>query len=162
MAASSALAVSAAGFAGAQTATYPTRPVRLISPFPPGGSVDLVARMVAAKLSDTFLYSRVPYDVLNDFAPVSLLTSSPSLLAVHPSLPARSVLQGGGPGIAARISGEVGIAFTNFGETSAYAKAGRLRALGASGAKRVAAMPEIPTIAEAGLPGYEFVTLRAE
>lgn len=119
IAASSALAASLAGFAGAQTENYPTRPVRLISPFPPGGSVDLVARMVAARLSEslgqqvvvdnrsgasgsigtelaaraapdgytllvntlplvtnTFLYSRVPYDVLNDFAPVSLLTSS--------------------------------------------------------------------------------------
>lgn len=245
IAASCTLTLSAAGFAEAQTGTYPTRPVRLISPFPPGGSVDLVARMVAAKLSEslgqqvvvdnrsgasgsigtelaaraapdghtllvntlplvtnTFLYSRVPYDVLNDFAPVSLLTSSPSLLAVHPSLPARSVrellalarsrpgelnyasagigtnphiagelfnvlgkvnivavhFKGGGPGIAATISGEVGIAFTNFAETSAYAKAGRLRALGVSSAKRVAAMPDVPTIAEAGLPGYEFVT----
>src|SRR5262245_23552034 len=112
---------------------YPTRPVRLISPFPPGGSVDLIARMVAVKLSEnlgqqvvvenrsgasgnigtevvaraapdgytllvntipfvanTFLYAKLPYDPLGDFVPVMQISASPSLLAVHPSLPARS------------------------------------------------------------------------
>lgn len=234
-----------AGSAAAQTDNYPARPVRIISPFPAGGSVDLVARMVGAKLAEnlgqqivvdnrsgasgnigaelaaraapdgytlmvhtipfvanTFLYGRVPYDVLNDFAPVSLLTSSPSLLTVHPSVPARTVrellalakarpgelnyasagigtnphiagelfnylgkvnivavhFKGGGPGLIAAISGEVGITFTNFAETSMLVKAGKLRALGVSSAKRSSAMPEIPTIAESGLPGYEFVT----
>lgn len=240
-----ALLLAAAGTAPAQTENYPTRPIRVISPFPAGGSVDLVARMVGAKLGEslgqqvivdnrsgasgnigaeivaraapdgytlmvhtipfvanTFLYRRVPYDVVNDFAPVSLLTSSPSLLTVHPSVPARSVrellalarsrpgalnyasagvgtnphiagelfnylgkvnlvavhFKGGGPGLIAAVSGEVGITFTNFAETSALVKAGKLRALGVSSAKRAAAMPDIPTIAEAGLPGYEFVT----
>ena len=225
--------------------TFPSKPIRLLVPFPPGGSVDLVARLVGPKLSEslgqqividnrsgasgniaaelvaraapdgytlmvhtiplvanTFLYSRVPYDVLNDFAPVSLLSSSPSLLAVHPSLPARSVrellalarsrpgalnygsagvgtnphiagelfnylgkvnivavhFKGGGPALIAAMSGEVGVAFTNFSETSAYVKAGRLRALGITSTTRSAVMPEVPTIAEAGLPGYEFVT----
>jgi tripartite-type tricarboxylate transporter receptor subunit TctC len=219
--------------------------VRLVSPFPPGGSVDLVARLVAAKVTENlgqqmvvenrsgasgnigteivarsapdgytllintipfvanaFLYGKLPYDPLKDFAPVMLISSSQTLLAVHPSLPVRSVrellalarakpgqlnyasagpatnphiagelfnllgkvnivvvhFKGGGPGLIATVSGEVPIAFTNFSETSALAKAGRLRALGVSGAKRVAAMPEVPTIAEAGLPGYEFST----
>ena len=237
------LAHAPAGMAQGQN--YPTRPIRVISPFPAGGSVDLVARMVGAKLGEslgqqvivdnrsgasgnigaeivaraapdgytlmvhtipfvanTFLYSRVPYDVVNDFAPVSLLTSSPSILTVHPSIPARSVkellalaraqpgalnyasagvgtnphiagelfnylgkvnivavhFKGGGPGLIAAVSGEVGITFTNFAETSALVKAGKLRALGVSSARRAAAMPEIPTIAEAGLSGYEFVT----
>lgn len=224
--------------------TYPSKPIRLLVPFPPGGSVDLVARLVAPKLSEslgqqividnrsgasgniaaemvaraapdgytlmvhtipfvanTFL-SRVPYDVLNDFAPVSLLSSSPSMLAVHPSLPVHSVrellamarsrpgalnyasagvgtnphiagelfnylgkvnivvvqFKGGGPALIATMSGEVGIAFTNLAETSAYVKAGRLRALGVSSTTRAAVMPDVPTIAEAGLPGYEFTT----
>lgn len=240
-----AMAVSPMRFARAQTENYPSKPIRLISPFPPGGSVDLVARLVASKLSEslgqqividnrsgasgnigaelaahaapdgytlmvhtipfvtnTFLYSRVPYDALNDFVPISLLTSSPTLLAVHPSVPAHAVrellalaksrpgalnyasagvgtnphiagelfnflgkvnivavhFKGGGPGLVATISGEVGIAFTNFAETSAFVKSKRLRALGVSSAKRVAAMPDVPTIAEAGLPGYEFTT----
>jgi tripartite-type tricarboxylate transporter receptor subunit TctC len=153
-------------------------------------------------VANAVLYARVPYDALNDFAPVSLLTSSPSLLTVHPSVPARSVREllalakarpgalnyasagigthphiagelfnylgkvnivavhykGGGPGLIAAISGEVGITFTNFAETSTLVKAGKLRALGVSSAKRASTMPDVPTIAEAGLPGYEFVT----
>jgi tripartite-type tricarboxylate transporter receptor subunit TctC len=219
--------------------------VRLISPFPPGGSVDLVARLVATKLSEVlgqqvvvdnrsgasgnigtelvaraapdgytllantipfvanaFLYSKMPYDPLSDFAPVMLVCSSPSLLAVHPSLPVRSVkdllalakakpgalncgtagpatnphiagelfnylgktnivavhFKGGGPALVSAMSGEVSIVFTNFSETSAIVRAGRLRALGVSGSQRVAVMPEVPTLAEAGLPGYEFTT----
>jgi tripartite-type tricarboxylate transporter receptor subunit TctC len=238
--------VGAAGApARAQGDNYPSKPVRLVSPFPPGGSVDLVARLLAASLpenlgqqvvvdnrsgasgnigtelvaraapdgytllvntipfvANAFLYSRLPYDPLNDFVPIMQISSSPTLLAVHPSLPVRSVrelltlararpgelnyasagpatnphiagelfnflgkvnivavhFKGGGPGLIAGISGEVGIVFTNFAETSAFVKAGRLRALGVTSAKRVAAMPEVPTVAEAGLPGYEFTT----
>ena len=224
---------------------YPSKPIRLLVPFPPGGSVDLVARLVSPKLSEslgqqivvdnrsgasgniaaelvaraapdgytlmvhtiplvanTFLYSRVPYDVLNDFAPVSLLSSSVSVLAVHPSLPVHSVrellelaksrrgalnyasagvgtnphiagelfnylgkvnivavqFKGGGPALIATMSGEIAVTITNLAETSTYVKAGRLRALGISSTQRSAVLPDVPTIAEAGLPGYEFVT----
>ena len=240
----SAAACLAAGAAWGQDG-FPAKPIRMISPFPAGGSVDLVARMIAAKLpefigqqvvvenrsgasgnigtevvaraapdgytllvntipfvANAFLYKTLPYDPLNDFIPLMQISASPSLLAVHPSVPARSVkelialaksrpgelnygsagpatnphiagelfnllgkvniqvvhFKGGGPAIIAAISGEVGILFTNFAETSEFAKAGRLRALGVSGTKRMAAMPEVPTIAEAGLPGYEFTT----
>lgn len=233
-----------AGPGWAQTEGYPAKPLRIISPFPAGGSVDLVARMVAAKLTEivgqqvvvenrsgasgnigtefvarsapdgytllvntipfvanAFLYSKLPYDPLNDFAPIMQISSSPSMLAVHPSVPARSVkellalakskpgqlnygsagpatnphiagelfnslgkvnivvvhFKGGGPALVAAISGEVGIVFTNFAETSGFVKAGRLRALGISSAKRNSVMPEVPTIAES-LPGYEFTT----
>ena len=223
---------------------YPAKPVRLISPFPPGGSVDLIARMVAATLTEAvgqqvivenrsgasgnigteaamrapadgytllvhtipfvanaFLYSKLPYDPLNDFVPVMLVSSSPSLLAVHPSMPVRSVkelialaksrpgqlnygtagpatnphiagellnllgkvdivavhFKGGGPALIATISGEIDITFTNFSETSAFVKAGRLRALGVSSAKRVPSMPDVPAITEI-LQGFEFTT----
>ena len=240
----SAAAFVAAGAAWGQDG-FPSKPIRMISPFPAGGSVDLVARMIAAKLpefigqqvvvenrsgasgnigteavaraapdgytllvntipfvANAFLYSKLPYDPLTDFVPLMQISASPSLLAVHPSVPARSVkellalarsrpgelnygsagpatnphiagelfnmlgkvniqavhFKGGGPAIIAAISGEVGILFTNFAETSELAKAGRLRALGVSGAKRMQTMPEVPTIAEAGLPGYEFTT----
>ena len=239
-----AAAFLAAGAAWGQDG-FPSRPVRMISPFPAGGSVDLVARMIAAKLpeflgqqvvvenrsgasgnigtevvaraapdgytllintipfvANAFLYSKLPYDPLNDFVGVMQLTASPSMLAVHPSLPVRSVkdllalakarpgqlnygsagpatnphiagelfnllgkvsiqavhFKGGGPAIVAAISGEIEIIFTNFAETSEFARAGRLRALGVSGTRRMPTMPDVPTLAEAGVPGYEFTT----
>jgi tripartite-type tricarboxylate transporter receptor subunit TctC len=238
-------AVLPAGPALAQSGAYPVKPVRVIVPFPPGGSVDLIARMLAPGLSEnigqqvvldnrtgasgnigaelaaraapdgytvmvhtipfianTFLYKRMPYDPLVDFVGISLLSSSPSLLAVHPSVPARSVhellalakarpgalnyasagiatnphiagelfnylgkvnlvaihYKGGGPGLIAAVSGEVGVVFTNFAETSAHVKAGRLRALAVTSGRRSPAMPALPTVDESGLPGYEFVT----
>jgi len=153
-------------------------------------------------VANTQLYRRVPYDVMNDFVPVSLLSSSPSVLAVHPSLPVHSVrellalaksrpgalnfatagagtnphiagelfnylgkvnivavhFKGGGPGLITTISGEVGVSFSGIAETAPYVNAGRLRALGITSLKRSAVLPALPTIAEAGLPGYEFVT----
>jgi len=232
----------------AQTGSYPVKPVRVISPFPPGGSVDLVARLIAPKLSESlgqqvvvdnrsgasgtigteiaaraapdgytllvntiplvtnmYLFSHVPYDVLNDFAPISLLSSAQNVLTVHPSVPAHSVrellqlakskpgvlnyasagpgtnphiagelfnylgkvnlvvvhFKGGGPGLVATMSGEVSISFSNIAETTAFVRSGRLRALGVTSLKRSPALPDVPTIAEAGIPGYEFVTWHA-
>ena len=232
----------------AQQASFPVKPIRIIAPFPPGGSVDLVARLIANEIAkplgqqvvvdnrsgasgnigtelaknaapdgytlllntipfvtNQFLYPRVPYDPINDFAPVSLVSSSPSLLTVHPTLPAKSVrdlltlarskpgalnyasagpatnphiagelfnhlgkvnivvihFKGGGPGLTATISGETQVTFSNISETVPLVKAGRLRALGVTSLKRASIVPEVPTIAEAGLPGYEFVTWHA-
>ena len=232
----------------AQGAPYPSKPIRIISPFPPGGSVDTVARLVGIEITkplgqqivvdnrsgasgnigtelaknappdgytlllntlplvtNQFLYSKVPYDPLTDFAPISLISSSPSLLTVHPSLPARSVsellalarskpgglnyasagpatnphiagelfnllgkvnivvihFKGGGPGLTATISGETEVTFSNISETTPLVLAKRLRALGVTSLKRAAVLRDVPTIAEAGLPGYEFVTWHA-
>ena len=121
-------------FRSAQADNFPVKPIRVIVPFPTGGSVDLAARLVGAKLSQLigqqvvldnrsgasgnigmellaksapdgytigintlpfitngFLYSRVPYDVINDFAPVSLMSASSSVITVHPSVPAKSI-----------------------------------------------------------------------
>ena len=129
-----AVALLGSTVAFAQTDNYPSKPIRLVAPFPPGGSVDIVGRIVGARLAQLlgqqvvidnrsgasgniwmevvaraapdgytlaintlplvtngFLYSRVPYDVVNDFAPVSLLSSSASVLTVHPSVPVHSV-----------------------------------------------------------------------
>src|SRR2546425_1302210 len=238
-------AIPAAQFAAAQSETYPARRVRLVVAFPPGGSVDVVARLVAPRLSESLsqpvvidnrsgasgnigtelaarakpdgytlliptipfvanvhLYSPLPYDPLADFAPVALLSSSPSVLVVHPLVPARSVgellqlakskpgalnysaagagtnphiagelfnmlggvdivaiqYKGGGPALVAALGGEIGISFPNISEAVPHVSAGRLRALGVTGARRSAALPEVPTIAESGVPGYEFVT----
>jgi tripartite-type tricarboxylate transporter receptor subunit TctC len=229
----------------AQAQNYPARPVRLIVPFPPGGSVDVVARALTPKLSErlgqqvvienrsgasgnigtesvarakpdgytllintipfvanAYLYSQVPYDPFADFAPIAWLCSSPGTLVVHPTVPARSVgellqlakakpgvlnysaagagtnphlagelfnflgnvdivavqYKGGGPSLLAVLGGEIGITFPNISEAIPHAKTGRLHVLGVTGSKRSAALPEVPTIAEAGLPGYEFTT----
>ena len=239
-----AMAMSPARFAAAQSGNYPAKPIRWIVPFPPGGSVDILARLAGAKLAEnlgqqvvidnrsgasgnvgteivaraapdgytvvsntvpfvanTFLYSRVPYDVLNDFAPVSLMASTANVLTVHPSVPAHSVrellqlaksrpgalnygsagvgtnphiagelfnylgkvnlmvvhFRGGAPALVAAISGEVGITFTSVLESAPHVTARKLRALGVTGLKRSPAIPDVPPIAEAGLPGYEFV-----
>jgi len=228
-----------------QAQSYPDRPVRLVVPFPPGGSVDVVARALTPKLSErmgqqvvienrsgasgiigtelvaharpdgytllintipfvtnTYLYSKVPYDPFADFLPISWLCSSPGTLVINPSVPARSVREllelaksrpgalnysaagagtnphltgelfnylghvdivavqykGGGPSLLAALSGEVGISYPNISEAIPHMKTGRLIVLGVGSAKRSAALPDVPTIAEAGLPGYEFVT----
>ena len=242
------LALVSAQHAHAQSAAFPVKPVRIISPFPPGGSVDTVARLLALEITkplgqqvvvdnrsgasgnigtelaknaapdgytlllntmpfvtNQFIYSKVPADPIVDFAPISLLSSSPSLLTVHPSLPVKSVrellalarakpgalnyasagaatnphiagelfnylgktnlvvihFKGGGPGLTATLSGETQVTFSNISETMPLVQAGRLRALGVTSLKRAAVAPNLPTIAEAGLPGYEFTTWHA-
>ena len=228
---------------------YPSKAIRLVSPFPPGGSVDVVGRLLAAKLSETmgqqmvvdnrsgasgligtevvmnsppdgytllintipfvtnqFLMPRAPYDPLRDFVSISVVASSPSFVTVHPSLPVRSIqelialakaksgqlyysaagvgtnphiagelfnlladvnivavqFKGGGPADMAVIAGEVGVTFGNISQEIGYVKAGRMRALAVTSAKRNPAMPELPTVAEAApegpLRGYEFET----
>jgi tripartite-type tricarboxylate transporter receptor subunit TctC len=231
----------AAGPAAAQS--YPAKPIRWIVPFPPGGSVDAIARRLGPSLAqsfnqqvivdnrsgasgnigselvaraapdgytvlsntvpfvvNTFLYARVPYDVASDFAPVSWIASTASIMTVHPSLPVKSVREllqlarskpgalnyasagvgtnphiagelfnhlgkvnivaiqykGGAPARMATIAGELPITITSVLETAQQVKAGRLRALGVTSLKRSVALPEVPTIAESGLPGYEF------
>jgi tripartite-type tricarboxylate transporter receptor subunit TctC len=232
-------------FVDSALAQYPSRPIRLISPFPPGGSVDVVGRLLAAKVSESigqqivvdnrsgasgvigtemvmnsapdgytllvntipfvsnqFLLARAPYDPLRDFVAISLVASSPSFVTVHPSLPVQSIkdlialakakpgqlhysaagvgtnphiagelfnllagvemvavqYKGGGPADTAIIAGEVGATFGNVSQQIGYVKSGRLRALAVTSAKRNSAMPELPTVAEAGVPGYEFDT----
>lgn len=147
------------------------------------------------------LYRKLPYDVLRDFVPVARLTDAPSILAVHPSLPARSVkellalarakpggidyasagsgtsthlaavlfehlgkvklvhvpFKGGGPAIVAVIAGEVPVTFGTAASVSPHTRSGRLRGLAVTSGERSAVLPELPTIAEAGLPGYEML-----
>jgi tripartite-type tricarboxylate transporter receptor subunit TctC len=229
----------------AQADGFPNKTIRIIVPFAPGGSVDLISRMISPKMSEGLgqqivvdnrsgasgnigsemvaraapdghtllmntlpfvvnlsIFPRVPYHPINDFAPVGLVSSSPSVLTVHPSVPVNNVkdllalakarpgqinyasagigtnphiagelfnflgktslvavhFKGGGPGLIAAMSGEVTATFTNIAETSAFVRAKKLRALGVSSLKRSAAFPEIPTVDESGLPGYEFMT----
>jgi len=223
---------------------FPTRPIRMIVPFPPGGSTDFNARAIQDKLSDLLgqqlvidnrggasgqigtkiamqsatdgytlllhtvafvtspiLYANAGYDPLKDFIPVSLISKVPTTVSVNPSIPVRSVKEllelaksrpgqlnyasagigtnahitgelfnlmghtaiqaihykGGGPALAAVVSGEVQVGFSNITETARLAEAGRLRPLAVSSLKRSSALPNLPTVAEAGLPGFEMV-----
>lgn len=232
----------AAGSAPAQTAKYPDRAIRMIVPFPPGGTVDVNARILGPAVSKSLgqqvvvdnrvgasgiigtaaaarekpdgytlllnttpmvtnpsMFSKVPYDPLKDFAPISMLSSTPSFLSVHPSVPVRTVndliklakakpgalnyggagigtnphiagelfnhlaktnivvvqFKGGGPALIGAISGEVSIAFSGLAGAVGFVHDGRLRALGVTSTKPVAALPGIPPIAQS-LPGYEF------
>jgi tripartite-type tricarboxylate transporter receptor subunit TctC len=227
-------------------ADYPVKAIRIISPFPPGGSVDLVARLVGMDLSkalgqqividnrsgasgmigtevaknaapdgytllvntlpfvtNQFAYSKVPYDPVTDFASVSLLASVASVLVSHPSLPVTSMKElialarakpnaitygtagagtnphiagellnnlakirilavhykGGGPATVATLSGETQLYFVNaIPEALPHIQAKKLKALGITDTKRNPGAPQIPTMAEAGVPGYEFIT----
>ena len=228
------------GPAGAQN--YPAKPIRVIVPFVAGGAVDVLARLVSAKMSESIgqpvivenragasgniaadavakappdgytilqntngqaispaLYRSLPFDVVKDFIPVTQLVSSQLLLVATPSLPAQSVKElialakakpgslnygmtgignplhltmemfkhaagielqavpyrGDAPLNTALIAGEVHLAVVPFATAKPNVEAGRLRALAIAGAKRSAALPEVPTIAEGGLPGFE-------
>ena len=227
-------------------ADFPAKPVRIITPFPPGGSVDLVARLLAADLgkawgqqvivdnragasgnigtelaknappdgyslvlntlpfvTNQFVYSTMPIEPITDFAPISIVSSVDALLIVHPSLPVNNVRElialaktkpgalgygtagaatnphiaaellnymgkinmfavhykGGGAATTAAMSGETPIFFSNtVADILPLVEAKRLRALGVTSLKRSPIAPQIPTLAESGLPGYEFTT----
>jgi tripartite-type tricarboxylate transporter receptor subunit TctC len=219
---------------------YPSRPIRLIIPFPPGGSNDVVGRIIAQQLGqklgqtifvdnragaggvvgtdlaaksapdgytllvisiahavDPFIYKE-PYDPIKDFAPVAILATGTNVLTVNPAVPVHSVKElidlaqakpgflnyasagigsfqnlsgelfkvmagvdivhvpykGGGPSMLAVIAGEAQIMFSSIVQTVSNIEGGRLRALATGGAKRSPIMPELPTVAEAGVPGY--------
>ena len=219
---------------------YPTRPIRLIVPFPPGGSNDVVGRLVAKVLSDkigqqVYVDNRggagsmigtealskaapdgytigiasiafavnpalhtLPYDPFKSFEPVSILGTGPNVLVVNPDTPIKSVAdlvalakqkpgelnyasagigsfqhlggelfkleanvnivhvpyKGGGPAMQDVVAGHVKIMFSSLIQTTPLIKAGRLRPLGIGGTKRSAVLPDVPTIAEAGVPSY--------
>ena len=147
------------------------------------------------------LYPKLPYHVLRDFQPLARLSDAPNVLAVHPSLPVRSVkdlialararpaqimyasagagtpphlaavlfehlarvklvhvpYKGGGPAMIALVSGEVPVTFGTAASVSPHTRTGRLRAVAITGSQRSALLPELPTIAESGLPGYEML-----
>jgi tripartite-type tricarboxylate transporter receptor subunit TctC len=225
---------------GAFADDYPNRPVRLIVPFPPGGSNDVVGRLVAMQLSaqlgqQVFVDNRggaggvigteacatatpdgytlciisiahavnpalhkLNYDPIKSFTPISIFATGPNVLVINPTLPINSVKElvalakqkpgelnyasagvgsfqhlggelfkltagvdivhvpykGGGPAMQDVISGHVKIMFSSLIQTTPFIKSGQLKALGTGGAKRSSVLPDVPTIAEAGVPGY--------
>ncbi len=226
----------------ASAQSYPSKPVRVVIPWPPGGSNDVVGRIVTQKVGENLgqqfivdnragaagsigadvvakappdgytlmvhstshvgnahLYKKLPYDTLKDFTGVALLAAQPGALTIHPSLPVKTVKEfialakarpgtinysssgngsaphlsmellvamtgikivhvpykGGAPQVTALVSGETQASLATVSTVLVHVQSGRLRALGVSSAKRSATMPDVPTIAEAGVPGYE-------
>jgi len=232
-----------AAAASALGQSYPSKPIRLVVGFPPGGGNDIIARMVGAKMQEGWgqpvvidnkpgansiiatefvaksapdgytllvnatggmsvnpvLYAKLSYDPLKDFVPISMVGSFPLVLAVNPSVPARSVQElvayakanpgklnysagstafqvatemfkqmtgvdvrhipykGSAASITAVIAGDVQMTIVDTPPLVPQIKGGRVRALAVTSAKRAGAMPELPTIAESGVPGYEMV-----
>jgi tripartite-type tricarboxylate transporter receptor subunit TctC len=172
----------------------------IVAKAPPDGYTLLA---VAASFSmSPSLYRKLPFDPLNDFAPVSLLSSLPNILVVHPALPVKSLkdflayaksqpgklnysssgvatgthmsmellkfmtgislahipYKGGAPSVTALIGGEVQLCFATLSTALPHVKSARLRALAVSTAKRASAAPDVPTLAEAGVPGYDYAS----
>jgi tripartite-type tricarboxylate transporter receptor subunit TctC len=220
---------------------YPTRPIKFVVPYPPGGGTDVVARILveplAAELGQPIvidnrggaagnlgtdivakspadgytilftlsshtinpkLYEKLPFDVERDFAPISLAAQIPQILVANPSVPITSIKEliayakanpgklnyasvgigspahiagellklktgidmvhvpykGGGPAVTDTIGGQVQLAFVSLPAALQHVKSGRLRAIAVTSAKRSASAPEVPTIAESGVPDY--------
>jgi tripartite-type tricarboxylate transporter receptor subunit TctC len=228
---------------GASAQNYPTKPIRVVVPFPAGGTTDVLARAAAQKLTETLgqaavvdnrpgaggnigaelvaksppdgytllmgtvgthainpsLYPKMPYDHVRDFAPIILVAGVPNVLVINPALPVNSVQEliayakanpgklnfassgngtsihlsgelfktmtglqiahipykGSAPALQDLVGGQVQLMFDNLPSSLALIKAGRLKALAVTSRERAAALPDVPTMAEAGLPGFE-------
>ena len=221
---------------------FPVKPVKIIVPFPAGGTVDFFARVLSSKLSDslgqavlvenragaggniaveavaksapdgytllmgseivainTSLYSKLAYDPVKDLAPITLVGTVPNILIVHPSMPVNTVKElitlagkspgkisfastgqgtsshlsselfklmanvdllhvpykGGPPAVADLIGGQVNMMFINMPTGLAHVKSGKARILAVSSGRRVPQLPDVPTVDQAGLKGYE-------
>ena len=236
--------LSAVALAACAADAYPTKPLRMIITFPPGGPTDFVVRLITQRLTDewghpviidnrggaggivgteivaraapdgyTFLvgtaggmtinpalHPKLPYDPFRDFAPVGMLVVNPQILVAHPSVAAKNVKElvalakekpgrlnfasagsgtathlglellklttgmqavhvpykGGAPAVTDLIGGQVHLLWVSIPSVLPHVKAGRLRALAVSTAKRSASAPEVPTVAESGYSGFEY------
>jgi len=225
---------------------YPIRPIRIIVPFPAGGTADLLARQIAQTMSEALrqqvvienrtgaggnigadlaakskpdgytllmgtvsthainpnLYAKMPYDPVKDFAPVTMVARMPNLLVVHPSVPAKNVAElialakarpgalafasagngttqhlagelfkkmagvdmihvpykGNAPAVTDLVGGQVQVMFDNIPISLQQVRAGKLRALAVTGPERSPVLPELPTLSEAGLPGFSITS----
>jgi tripartite-type tricarboxylate transporter receptor subunit TctC len=223
--------------------TYPSRVVRWIAPFPPGGGTDVISRAIAQKLTDAWgqqvivdnrpgsggtiglaaaaksppdgytivlgqlanvgiapgLYPKLSYDPVKDLQPVTVVIAAPLILVAHPSLPVKNVKElfalarakpdsitfgspgngttghlaaeliksttgvkmvhvpykGAAPAITGLLGGEIAIYMSTIPAAQAMLKSGRIKVLGITSAQREPALPDVPTVAESGLPGYE-------
>jgi len=231
-----------AAAAGPALAQYPNKPVRIVVPYPPGGTTDILARLTAARLTESMgqpfvvenrpgasggigsqavaksapdgytlvmatisshgivsSISKLPYDPVKDFSPVTVIGSTPNVILVHPDLPAKNLAEllklareksgklnfgstspggsphmsaellkmmakvdmvhipykGAGPMLTDLIGGQIQIGFDNLPSSMGHIKSGKVRAVAVTTTKRWPGTPDVPTVAESGVPGYE-------
>ena len=225
---------------------YPSKPIRFVVPYPAGGPLDTIARLLSQKVSESVkqpvivdnkpgaggnigadlvakaapdgytilmgavathainpaLYASIPFDPVRDFVPVTQIASTPNVLVVHPSIPAGSVREfiayakqnpgklnfgsgstgsaghlagelfksmagvdmthvpykGAAPAMQDLIGGQIQLMFDNLASSLGQVRAGKVKALAVTTAKRTALAPELPTVAESGLPGFDIST----
>jgi tripartite-type tricarboxylate transporter receptor subunit TctC len=229
----------------AQAQQYPSRPIRMVVPFAPGGGSDISGRVLADGLSEalgqtvvvdnrpgagsilgcdlvakatpdgyttllgnismafnTAIYRKLPYDAIKDFAPVSLVADQPNILVANPALPAKTFKEflalaasqpgkltfgsagmgsgthlamemllmsrkldlihvpykGTGPALSALLGNQISVFFSTYASALPHVKTGRLRAYAVTSTKRTTSLPDVPTVAESGFPGYEYST----
>ncbi|WPB56120.1 tripartite tricarboxylate transporter substrate binding protein [Xylophilus sp. GOD-11R] len=239
------IAAFAAVCAPAAAEDYPNKPIKLIVPFPPGGSVDMIGRLVGQKLSDALgqpvlvdnragaggnigmdfvakapkdgytllvapsgyaanqhLFAKLPFDPMKDLTPIIRIADQPAVLIANPKLPVKNVKElaayakanpgkvsfgtsgvggaqdvaarlfmsmtgtdmlnvayrGGAPALADLLAGQIDIMFETSPTAVPYAKSGKLIPLAVTTDKRIANLPDVPTVAESGLPGFHSVT----
>jgi tripartite-type tricarboxylate transporter receptor subunit TctC len=239
--------LAALGLGNASAAGYPDKPVKIVVPFAPAGPTDVMARLIAQKLSESLkqqffvenhpgaggnigmmqvarstpdgytilvasssytvnpsLYAKNPYDPFKDFAPITLAAASPNILVVNTDIPAKTVKElidlvkanpakysianpgigttpqlaaelfkltykldaasvpfgGAGPAIQSAVGGHTPIAFSALPPTAPQVQGGKLRGLAVTSAKRSATLPDVPTLAEAGIKGQESETMQ--
>ncbi len=238
-----AAAVAALQATAALAQNYPTRAIRMVVPFPPGGPNDILARLLAQKTSEQVghpvvldnrggaggvigtdavakaaadgytllfsgtaslsinpsLYAKLPYDPLTDFAPITLVGTAPSIFILHPSVPVKSIKElidytranpgklnfasagigtpphlggelfntmagvnmvhvpykGGGPATADLLAGQVQLYISGISTAIPLVKEGKVRGIAVTSSKRTSLLPDTPTVAESGLPGFE-------
>jgi tripartite-type tricarboxylate transporter receptor subunit TctC len=242
-----AIAVAVLAPGATQAASYPDHPVKIVVPFAPAGPTDVMARLIAQKLSESLkqqfyvenhpgaggnigmvqvaksapdgytilvasssfvvnpsLYAKNPYDPFKDFAPVTLAAASPNILVVNADFPAKTVKElvdlvtknpgkynyampgtgttphlagelfkltfkldlatvpfnGAGPAIQSAVAGHTPVAFTALPPTAPQVQGGKLRGLAVTATKRSSALPDVPTMAEAGVTGQESETMQ--
>ncbi|HKQ28078.1 MAG TPA: tripartite tricarboxylate transporter substrate binding protein [Burkholderiales bacterium] len=230
---------------GAAAQAWPSKPIRVIVPYPAGGFYDTIARLLGPKMTEAFaqpvvvenrvgaggivgtdyvaksppdgytlmvggigphginpgLYPKLPYDPVRDFEPIVHVVNAANILVVHPSVPANNInelvalarskpgelnyasngsgtsphlaaemfasamgiklthipYKGSAPAVTAMLGGQTQMAFNNAGDVIQHIRAGKLRPLAVTGAKRLPVLPEVPTMQESGVPGYEAV-----